>query len=78
MTEPMDAEQNVDFGTQIEQDPFVVPQDVVVDDEEEAARKNKKNKKRTLVFDEKRGGVVTVHKRKPGRSKAWEVDELDE
>jgi hypothetical protein len=46
------------------------------DEEGKGKKKDKKGKGRTLVFDERRGAVVAMRERKPGRVRnAWDPEE---
>jgi N utilization substance protein A len=49
----------------------------IVEEEDEGKPRGKKksSKKRTLVFDERRGEVVAVRRRKPSRSRGWDVED---
>ncbi len=51
--------------------------DEIVEEEDEGKPRGKKksSKKRTLVFDERRGEVVAVRRRKPSRSRGWDVED---
>lgn len=59
----------------LEEVPEVEPGEEELEEERESKSKRKKKKKRALFYDEELGQVVSKRKRKPGRSREWEVDE---
>lgn len=63
--EPEVYEEEVDFAEGEEEE----------EDKGKPRGKKKAAKKRTLVYDERSGEVVAVRRRKPGRSRGWDMDE---